>query len=807
MNVRKIVGQVSAACLLLAHAFSLDPSRALTQYGHTAWRIRDGYFSSAPLAIAQTTDGQLWLGGVGGLLHFDGVQFSPWKAPDGQPLPDERIYALLGASDGSLWIGTGSGLARWKDGRLVTYEKAGRFSSLVEDSRGTIWAGHTRAVGTVPPLCRFAANDFKCFAFTERPLPGTPVLTAMAVGRHGDLWIGTHNAVCRWNEGDKGCYQIPGANPLREALGVDSMVVDSDDTVWVDGGISGIWQLNSGHWKRYDEFPELKLHLAATLLAPQGGLWFGDLNRGMIRHLGGRVERFDRADGLSSDSITKIFEDREGTVWVGTTGGLDRFRDVKVATITEREGLPISEMGSIASSKDGGLWITGRTDLLRMKMGNIAAYEVIRGLPEKAELGAGFEDSRGRLWVGVGDLVVWREAGQFHQVPELKLFPAGQRVRAFAEDIDGSIWAATTDAQVALVRIRDGRVVQRFTRQQLGQQVTAMVANPAGGMWLSRGVPGLLLVRGGQFEKYADAFPPQATNMFVDSDGLWASTSQGAVVFRDGTLNILSLRNGLRCNPLEGAVKEDSGTLWLKGACGLMRVSAPELALWMKDPSRQVQFRYFDASDGAEAGAPPFLNVAKTADGRLWFALEQSGVQVIDPKHLQENQIPPPVAVVSLVADHRPYALTPELRLPARTRDIEVDYTAYSLIAPEKMGFRYRLEGADTTWQEVGDRRQAYFSNLKPGSYRFDVLASNNDGVWNETGASLDFSVAPAYYQTIWFRTMCVAVLMALLFAFHRLRLHQVERLYLAWMNASTSARVSPAICTTRCCRVFRACC
>ena len=205
-----------------------------------------------------------------------------------------------------------------------------------------------------------------------------------------------------------------------------------------------------------------------------------------------------------------------------------------------------------------------------------------------------------------------------------------------------------------------------------------------------------------------------------------------------------------------------------------MRISVPELALWMKDPTRQVQFRYFDAFDGFQAGAAPFLKVAKTVDGRLWFALEQSGVQVVDPQHLDENPIPPPVAVLSLVADHRTYPLTPESRLPARTRDIEIDYTAYSFIVPEKMRFRYRLKGVDASWQEVENRRQAYFSNLTPGQYHFEVLASNNDGVWNETGAFLDFSVAPAYYQTIWFRLSCAAGFLAFLWGLYQFRLRQV---------------------------------
>jgi len=780
---------LAAACLFFAHAFALDPSRTLTQYGHTAWRIQDGYFLSSPRAIAQTKDGQLWIGGEGGLLRFDGVQFSPWKAPDGQPLPDVRIISLLGASDGSLWIGTMSGLARSKDGQLVTYTKLGTFLAIAEDSHGTIWAGHIRDIN-LPPLCRFQGNDFKCFAVSDRPLPGVPVVTALTVDQLGDLWVGIPGGVCRLHEAPAECHMIPSPSPGMEGLGVGALAIDSDNVVWLDGGISGIWQLKSGRWKHNAEFPQLKLQLSAALLDGKGGLWLGDVNHGIFRHFHGRVENFTRADGLSGDTIIRIFQDREGSVWVATSSGLDRFRDVKVATVTQREGLPVGPLGSIAYSRDGSLWIGGQFKLARLRMGEVVSFEEVRGLPKKTELGNTFEDSRGRLWFGVRSAVMWLEDGHVHQVPGLKPSPTGFTVRATAEDADGTILVGTTDPQLALVRIGNGRVLERFTMQQFGQQVSAMTGNPAGGVWVSRArLAGLVLARGGKFETVAKDFPSNARNMFVDSDGVWGFTAWGASLFRNGSANILSKNNGLPCNPSMGGLKDDSGDLWLKGACGMMRISSSELALWIKDPTRQVQFRFFDAFDGVQAGSTVFASTAKTSDGRLWFALEQGGIQVVDPKHLEDNFIPPPVAVLGLVADHRTYTSTPETRLPARTRDLEIDYTAYSFIVPEKMRFRYRLGGNDATWQDVGNRRQAFFSNLKPGRYRFEVSGSNNDGVWNEQGAALSFSIAPAYYQTTAFRVLCIALASGALYLFYLLRLRQATQRVRAGMEARLGER------------------
>jgi signal transduction histidine kinase/ligand-binding sensor domain-containing protein len=786
MNVRKIIVLVFIACLYVGHAFALDPSRTLTQYGHTAWRVRDGYFSQAPLAIAQTTDGQLWLGGEGGLIRFDGVQFSPWKPPEGQALPDDRIYGLFGASDGSLWIGTGKGLAQWKNNSLVVHAKLGRFSSLLEDRLGTEWAGHTRDLVLLPPLCRFSNNEFKCFAFS--PDSAMSWVGALREDHQGDLWIGTGGGVChRMGTGETNCYLIPAPKSSQAAIGVQYMAIDSDDTLRVDGGASGVWQLKAGQWKHDDEFPELRLPFRSALLDREGGLWVGVQNHGIIRHSAGRIDQFDRSDGLSGEMVTSIFEDREGSVWTATAAGLDRFRDLKVATISPREGLPLSDVNAIVASADGRLWIAGGSTLVRAEADK-SFYEVIRGLPQNGDFGAAFEDSQGRLWLGIGHALGWWKKGEFHKFPSLELHQAGERVRAISEDVQGDIWVATTDPKFALVCISGGRLLTSFTYAQFGQQVSAIAPNPAGGVWVSRALaPGLLLVHGTTFEALANGFPYSVANMFSDTQGLWASTAKGLANFYNGSVNVLSTKNGLPCENLDAAIKDNSGAFWLRGTCGLMQIPGSELDLWLKDPSRRVQFRYLDAFDGAEAGTSAFAKVAKTADGRIWFSLEGIGVQVVDPRRLQGNTIPPSIAITGLVADHRQYGLGSSLLLPALTRDLEIDYTAYSLMVPEKVRFRYRLEGVDKSWQDVGGRRQAYFSNLKPGDYRFDVKASNNDGVWNEQGAAIGFNIAPAYYQTNWFRALCVAGFLALLWGIYQFRVQELRREF----NIGLEARVN----------------
>ena len=289
---------------------------------------------------------------------------------------------------------------------------------------------------------------------------------------------------------------------------------------------------------------------------------------------------------------------------------------------------------------------------------------------------------------------------------------------------------------------------------------------------------GLYRYRDGRFEAQSRAGDPQwppARDLRPDTRGLWVVTKRGVDLLRHGTLYTLGPQNGLPCGNIEDAVWGGEGSLWLKAACGLVRIPAAELDAWVRQPARRVQCRVLDAFDGDQSGLSPFTpRSARSLDGRLWFAIEGGGLQVVDPARIAGNRLPPPVQILRIVADRKEYAPKPGLRLPALTRDLEIDYTALSLMIPEKVRFRYRLKGAATGWHDAGMRREAYFNNLKPGSYRFHVVASNNDGVWNRQGAALDFVLLPAFYQTRTFLVLSLVALALLAWTAYRWRLRQV---------------------------------
>jgi len=282
----------------------------------------------------------------------------------------------------------------------------------------------------------------------------------------------------------------------------------------------------------------------------------------------------------------------------------------------------------------------------------------------------------------------------------------------------------------------------------------------------------------------------------LGSDGaVWAATEGGLSRVKDGRITTLTSRNGLPCDAVFWAMEDGDRSFWLQTPCGLVRIARTELEAWMSDSKRSVQTKVYDASDGVWSrgrfGTRTPI-VAKSPDGKIWFQ-PPDGASVIDPRHLPFNKLPPPVYVEQITADGRKFDASRGLRLPARVRDLEIDYTALSLAAPEKNRFRYKLEGYDRDWQDAGKRRQAFYSNLSPQNYRFRVMASNNSGVWNETGASLEFSIAPAYYQTTWFRLSLVAAFFALLWALYQYRLRQIAREFSANLEGRVDERLRVA--------------
>jgi ligand-binding sensor domain-containing protein len=763
--------------LIAKSVWAVNPDHRISQYGHTAWHVRDGVFSGSPNAIAQTADGYLWVGTQVGLVRFDGVRFVPWNPPN-ENLSYTGILSLQGASDGSLWIGTQVGLMQWKDGRLIKFpEVDGYVNSIYEDREGVIWVARSRK--HVGGLCRVAESKATCYGSQD----GVQLDAGAVTGDgSGNLWVGSSAQITRWNPGSSTVYAPPGLKSAAGLSGVSALVAEPDGSIWIgitrSGRGLGLQRLAQGDWEPFvtPNFDSSALNVNGLLLDRRHVLWIGTEGDGVYRIHDGEVDHFRRADGLSSDAVAGFFEDKEGNLWVATSEGIDCFRDLRVVNISAREGLNGDKVASVFASRDGTVWLGNQTGLNSVSGKSVSFIGPKNGLPG-VSITSLLEDHAGRLWVGVDNGLFVREGGKFTPIRRRDGSPAGV-VIALTEDVDGNIWAEALGQSRYLLRIQDRTVREEIPETQIPIAV-ALAADPQGGIWLGFSQGGLARYRNGQLETFPLQENPKArvNQLIVNQDGsVLGATAEGLVEWRDGKLQLLTDRNGLPCTSIRTIIFDRRADLWLYAKCGLLRITADQLQKWRGQPDAAIKVNIFDVFDGVQPGFSPFQPAAAIAtDGRLWFVNEKVA-QVIDPADLVGNPTPPPVHIEDVIADRQHYAAGDGLRLPPLTRDLEIDYTALSLTVPQKVRFRYKLENHDADWQDANTRRQAFYSDLRPGNYRFRVMACNNDGVWNEVGAALDFTIAPAWYQTLWFRILFVVSALFVIWILYRLRLRQVAR-------------------------------
>jgi signal transduction histidine kinase/ligand-binding sensor domain-containing protein len=768
-------------CLLIAvgRSNALDPWRQINQYGHAAWRIQDGTISAAG-PIAQTTDGYIWIGTSDGLMRFDGVRFLPWTPPKGMSLPGRNFNFLLGARDGSLWIGTSGGLSHLKDGRfrnLTGSDGQYGISEIMEDHTGTIWVTRYRVPEGEGPLCNIAGEGLHCYGKTD----GIPVRYGLGLTEDtsGNIWFGS-TVLCRWSGGSFSSFfdQVLGKTPGGD--GVISVKAGPNGTIWAGidatGPQLGVQQFKDGKWSEVSVpgFKGSSIRAHALLMDRERSLWVGT-STGLYRIHDGWADHYGAGDGLSGDSVGTLFQDREGNLWVVTDGGVDMFRNTPVSTYTTRQGLTSSSIRSIIATRDGSVWIAneGGVDVLSAGVNHpLSVRHVLSG----PDIHSFYEDHAGVLWLGLDKRLLTYEGDQFHEIKSVKVGGLTD-ISAIGEDTDHNIWAFGSER---LFRIRDRQL--RETVELSGEfraKYGYLAGDPNGGIWFTTARTKLNHYHDGHFQNIPlPHTEPAATisGLVVDPDDpLLVPTSSGLFRWDNGHWAVLDTNNGLPCNHIFSIVKDRYSSLWLYAKCGLLRIEASDLSTWRQDPQSKVRVMTLDARDGAHPGMQNLAQPAAvgSVDGRLWF-LNGMMAQSVDPDHLYKNPLPPPVHIGEIIADAKKYSAQNQLRLPAFTRDVQIDYTALSYSIPQKVHFRYQLEGHDETWQEADGRRQAFYTDLGPGKYRFRVVASNNDGVWNEQGAVLEFSVLPAWNQTNWFKLVVVASLILIIWAIYTLRVRQV---------------------------------
>jgi signal transduction histidine kinase/ligand-binding sensor domain-containing protein len=764
-------------------AWALSPNVRISQYGHATWRIEDGFFGGRPYSITQTSDGYLWVVDSSGLRRFDGVHFVPWTPPNEKHLLTPELTRALAARDGGLWIGTLRGLSHWTNQDLINYPNV-RVNPFFEEEDGTLWflrVGNTDETG---PLCQLKGSAVRCYGKADGIPPEQ--YTSLARDPSGNFWLGGSTSLTRWTPDSFQTYYPSGLKSNVGQSGVSGFAFGPDGSAWIaignPGPGLGLQQFSHGEWKPFvlPGFDSSTLSCRRLFVDRQNTLWVGTVGRGLYRISGGQVDHFGPSDGLTGDSISDFLEDKEGNLWVVTDRGIDSFRDLPITTFSMREGLSSSSVFSVQTAPDGAIWVGGNDhtfDILGPSSGagRVRSVQTVKDLPG-IQVTSMIEDHAGRHWVGIDNTLNIYENGRLTKIAGRDGGSTGM-ILGITEDKDNNLWMLSYRPPRLLLRVFDRRVQEEIPMPPM-PAARALAADPRGGIWLGLTNGDLARYREGHAETFHFEHPPSSVvyQVALSSDSsVLGATNYGLIGWSNGKQRTLGARNGLPCDGVNSFVEDNRGDLWVYMRCGLVRIERSDVQRWWADPNVKLQPRVFDVFDGLRAGlATPFERGAvRDRDGRLWFA-NGSVVQMVDPAHVVRNFTPPPVHLEQIIADHKLYLPGGGVRLPARTRDVEIDYTALSFTVPQKVGFRYRLEGRDPDWQDAGTRRQAFYTNLSPGQYRFRVIARNNDGVWNETGASWAFSIAPTFYETLWFKTLMAVAGIGLIWFVYRIRLQQI---------------------------------
>jgi len=750
-------GRVRAALCALVVCLAPDlrgavPAERGAGYLIEAWDTEDGLPQSSVTCLIQSREGYLWLGTQNGLARTDGVRFKVYSAETTRAMPGNHVQCVFEDAGGVLWFGVeGGGAGYIVDGQVQSRQIAElndtSVTSITEGPRGTIWFGTVRG-----DVVRWSAGLVRVFSRTDG-LPSDPI-TKLAVDGAGKLWAAT--------SGWLGCVkQGVFQEQVRDASGELVFAPRREGGLWVMTG--GRLMLMEPDGKRTNwELPELPKNERRPLTmleTKHGEVWTGLDGGGWLRFGEGSFERVRRQPApLPAGVVLALAEDGEGNLWAGTQGGgLIRLRQRMFTVINSSHGLAENNVLTVCDSAPGGVWLgTDGGGLHRLaKDGRLVRHHEAQGLPHEP-VRAVHEDRRGTVWAGTWGAGVFRQRDGYFTRFDGELGLDARFIRALYEDPQGTVWIGTFRSGVLSY---DGVRLTNYapTNGLSHPDVSAILCDSTGAMWFGTGGGGLNRLKDGRLEAFtiAHGLPNDFIRvLFEDERGiLWVGTEGGIACRKDGRFLAIKVADGLPDPVISQILKDDRGTLWFGSNRGIFRASARALEEFAERRAPAVNFLTYTKADGisggeCNGGSQP--SGCRTRDGRLWFSTLQ-GVTVVDPKNLRVNPRPPQVKIEEVVADGTILPSIAPSRVPAGCRRLEIQFTGISLSAPRRVRLRYRLSNTDPGWVEAGSQRVAAYNRLPPGKYEFQVCAANSDGVWDEIGSTLAFTVVAPFWRTWWF--------------------------------------------------------
>jgi len=768
--IRWILFVIVLLCLV-HEARGLDPNRLPSQYVREEWITASRFPGGAVNTIAQTADGYLWIGTDRGLIRFDGFDFKFVPFPSDTTASKVPILHLLVDAAGKLWLRPqGTDVLRQLDGKFenVTYGAEAldsQITAVSKDSNGGVLLSDI-AKGTF----RFKGDEIQRLA-APTVLPGSSPVISMAETAERKIWMGTLGAgLFLFADGRAG--KIEAGLPDRK---INCLLPISNEELWV-GTDTGLYHGNGNGFRRA-ELPSSfsSVQVLSMLRDRDSNIWVGT-TRGLLR-INAKGTSFSEENELRGDGgINVLFEDREGNLWIGGARGLGRIRDSAFVTYSSVSDHRFEHNGPVYVDPEGRTWFApAQGGLYVLQNGrvqpvtSIPPNEVVYSISGRADV----------VWVGRqrGGLthLRFRNGAIASQSYTEANGLAQNSAYAVYESRDGSVWAGTLNGGVS--KFKDGHFTTYTTTNGLASNtVSSILEARDGAMWFAT-PSGLSSFSNGQWRTYTtvEGLPsPEVNCLFEDSSGtLWSGTSAGLAFFASNRFQVPHESPDVLREQIVGMAEDKSGRFWIATSDHVLRVPRDKL---LSGVVKAVDAPEYDQADGLEStdGVKRSRSVVSDSAGRIWFSL-RSGLSVVDPSQINDNSVPALPHIEAITADNNPVKLAGSVQIPPSPRRITFEYTGLSLVVPGRIRFRYFLEGFDSSWSQPVAAREAVYTNLGPGSYRFRLVASNSEGLWNGPETAIALNVAPAYYQTYWFRLSCIAALVALLWAVYQMRVHQLQ--------------------------------